>query len=318
MLIYALKAGYQAVAVVRRQDAADLISNAPAAQPFLTNGSLTFALVPDNTQPDAYHDAAKGCTYIIHLASPLAGIPGDLVTPAVAGTKAALSAAEATPTIKRVVFTGSTSSLRHIDQMMPSHPRNQAIAAGNDADIPPTTADTRVPTPPAPPADAPPFERYVASKVTATNTVDAYAASPAFAHAHFSVVSLFPGWVLGPSPLATNKPAALHTSNVILSWLFHHLKLNPLLNIPPEVDDVPAPADTVHVDDVAEAHVNALDTARVPGRQRSFLLASDSPHGAVWSDAETIVRTHLPQEVAAGKIPFAGHLGEFPPLGNGM
>ena len=65
----------------------------------------------------------------------------------------------------------------------------------------------------------------------------------------------------------------------------------------------------MHIDDVVEGHVKALDTKKVPGEYRNFLLNSDSPTGPVWADAEGIVRRELREEVEEGLIPFAGTLG---------
>ena len=102
--------------MVRRQDAVDKISRGPSVQKFLSSGALTFVIVPDNTQRGAYLEAVKHCSYLIHVASPLeTTTPGDLVSAALAGTKAVLEAAQATPSMKRVVFTASVSSLKSFD-----------------------------------------------------------------------------------------------------------------------------------------------------------------------------------------------------------
>ena len=107
---------YHVRAVVRCQDAVDTISRGPSIQKFLSSGALNFAIVPDNTQRGAYLEAVKHCSYLIHVASPLeTTTPGDLVSAALAGTKAVLEAAQATPSMKRVVFTASVSSLKSFD-----------------------------------------------------------------------------------------------------------------------------------------------------------------------------------------------------------
>ena len=140
--------------------------------------------------------------------------------------------------------------------------------------------------------------------------VDEYTATPAFKNAHFSIINIMPGWILGPEELSKNKQVAFQGSNIILAWLFVDLKLGPFLNLPAD-EDVPLLSETVHLEDVVEAHVKALDTERIPSKYQSFLLCSDAPTGPKWMDAVDIVRKELPQEVADGKIPFAGKLGMF-------
>ena len=288
-----------------------MISRGPSVQQYLSSKALTFAIVPDNTKPGAYRQAVEGCSYIIHVASPLATSPGDLVSQAVAGNKAILEAAEATPSIKRVVFTGSTSSIRPFERLLLKHPYNQAMVSGRGSEVPALTAETKVPTQPPVPDSASGFQRYVNSKIAATNLVHDYGAAASEKNVHFSIVNIYPGWILGPEELARNKQEAFKGSNLILGWLFFELNLAPFLDLPLE-EEPPLLAETVHLDDVVESHVKALDTDQVPGQYRNFLLCSDAPVGPVFMDAADTVRKELPQEVADGKIPFAGKLGRFP------
>ena len=75
VLKQALQRGYHVRAAVRRQEAIETITNGPEIQPFISSGALSFIIVADNTSKTAYHEAAKGCTYIIHVASPIATQP---------------------------------------------------------------------------------------------------------------------------------------------------------------------------------------------------------------------------------------------------
>ncbi|KAL6716596.1 hypothetical protein ACLMJK_006163 [Lecanora helva] len=302
-----LKAGYRVRAAVRRQDAVDSISRGPSIQDYLSSGALSFAIVTDNSKPGAYLEAARDSSFIIHVASPLATAPGDLVQQAVAGNKAILEAAEATPSVERVVFTSSTSSIRPFDRMLPEHPANQAIISGNADSIPALTADTKVPTQPPISIDAPGFHKYINAKIAATNLVHGYGAER-LDEVHFSIVNLMPGWILGPEELARNKQEAFKGSNLMLGWLFMELSLAPLMGFS-ESEAPPLLSETVHLDDVVESHVNALNVSRVQGKYRNFLLCSDAPTGPVIMDAVDIVKRELPDEVANGKIPFAGKLG---------
>ena len=280
----------------------------PSVQEYLSNGALTFIIVSDNTKSGAYHESAKGCSYIIHVASPLATAPGDLVSQAVAGNKAILEAAEATSSVKRVIFTASTSSIRPFERMFKGHPANQAVMSGRDDEVPTLTAETKVPTQPPLLDSAPGFHRYINSKIAATNFVHEYTATQK--PGSFSIVNIMPGWILGPEELSQSKQVAFKGSNLILGWLFTQLSLAPFLGLPAD-EDAPLLSETVHLNDVVEGHIKALDTEKVPGKYRNFLLCSETPAGPVMMDAAKIVRRELPQEVADGKIPFAGELGRL-------
>ena len=270
---------------------------------------MSFALVPDYSKPGAFLETAKDCSYIVHLASPLALQPGDLVSQAVAGTKAILEAAEATPSVERVVFTSSVASIRPFERLFLDHPDNQAIISGRADEVQILTADTRLPTKPPVSDETPGFLRYINSKVAALNTIYDYSATHEL-DSHFSIVNLLPGWILGPEELARKKQEAMQGSNMLLGWLFQPVTLAPLVGLPMD-ENPPVLAETVHLSDVVESHVKALDIVKVPGHLRNFLLCSDSPTGPVFMDAVDIVRETLPHEVAEGKIPFAGELGRL-------
>ena len=191
--------------------------------------------------------------------------------------------------------------------MLPDHPANQAIASGRGDKVPPLTADISVPTQDKVSDDAPGFHRYINSKIAAANLVSIYSID--LKNFHFSIVNLMPGWILGPEELARRKQEAFKGSNLILGWLFMEISLAPLLGFR-DGEEPPLLSETVHLDDVVEAHVNALDLVRVQGRYRNYLLCSDAPTGPVIMDAVDIVKRELPQEVAEGKIPFIGRLGK--------
>lgn len=82
---------------------------------------LKFAKFPvelveaDLTQDAGWDEAAKGCTYCIHVASPFPNAPPkrdeDLIIPAVDGTKRILRACVNAGTIKRIVLTSSISAV---------------------------------------------------------------------------------------------------------------------------------------------------------------------------------------------------------------
>ena len=201
---------YHVRAAVHRQDAVDTIPRGTLIQDHISSGALKFALVPDNTKPGAYYHAARDCSHIVHVGSPLPTVPGDLTSQAFAGNRAILEAAEVTLTVKRVVFTASISSIRPVERVLPSHPSIQAIMSGKGEDVATLTADTEIPTEPPISEDAPGFHRYVHSKTSALNYIREYVVSHRF---HFSIVNIMPGWVIGPKALARNKQDAFKGSN---------------------------------------------------------------------------------------------------------
>ena len=309
MIAACLKAGYHVISAVRRQDAVEAISKGPSVQTSVSTGALSFAIIPDNAQSGAYREAVKGCTYIIHLASPLLTVPGDLVKLAVAGVRAVLGAAEITQTAERVVFTGSTSGLKHFERMLLGDPHNKAMLEGRSSEIPTFTADSRTPTPPPLPANAPAQQRYSNAKIACMNLIDDYVAANTPEASHFSIVNIIPGVVLGPDERIDSKAGAFKGSNLVFAWLFMPLKLNRFLGLS-ENDDAPLTGHVTHLNDVVEGHVKALDTERIPSKYQSFLFCCEPPAGPDLGDAADIVRKHLPEDVSEGRIPLAGHLGK--------
>ena len=294
---------------MRSQDAVAAISRGSSVLAFLASGALNFVIVPDNTQTAAYVEPAKECSYIIHLASPLPTVPGDLVSKAVAGTRAILEAAEATLSIKRVIFTLSTASLRPFERLFRTHPANQAISSGRSDEVPTITANTMVPTQPPLPDEVPGFHKYVNSKVASRNLVHDYATAHGQKDLHFSIVNIMPGWIFGPEELTRTKAEAFKGSNQVLAFLFSETRINPLLGLEDEKENAPVLAESVHLDDVVEGHVKALDIDGVPGHYQNFLFCSEGPAGPTWMNAVDIVRKDLSDEVAEGLIPLAGKLG---------
>ncbi len=69
----------------------------------------------DLTVPGAFDEATMGCEYVIHVASPyilnVEDPMGDLLIPAVEGTRSVLAAAAASGTVKRVVLTSSFAAV---------------------------------------------------------------------------------------------------------------------------------------------------------------------------------------------------------------
>lgn len=68
-LVFALQYGYRARVALRRLEQQVKIKNAASIQPFLDD--IEFIQVPDITQLNAFKDAIKGVSYVLHIASPI-------------------------------------------------------------------------------------------------------------------------------------------------------------------------------------------------------------------------------------------------------
>lgn len=77
------------------------------------SGKLTFTEIPDMAVTDAFHDAAKGASAIVHVATPISDddFEEKLIKPSFTITDNVLRAAKAAPSVKRVVITGSVVSV---------------------------------------------------------------------------------------------------------------------------------------------------------------------------------------------------------------
>jgi len=63
---------------------------------------------------------------------------------------------------------------------------------------------------------------------------------------------------------------------------------------------------TVHVDDAARAHIDALKPS-VQGN-KDYILSSDAPDGIDWEDAQNYVRKFFPEAVENGTLKLGGSL----------
>ena len=246
-------------------------------QPYLAN--LSFVIVKDITKDGAFDEAVKDVDYVIHLASPLANPSDDpeneIIRPAVEGTLSILRSATKAPNVKKVVITASVASV------MPS----EAYAPGYEGTI---TADRRVANPTGPYPNF--FVAYGASKVRAYNaTLDFIEKEkPAF-----PVINILPTFVVGRNELATTPETVNAGSNRLA-----------IINVLGGNDPTGRVCNTVHVDDVAEIHVKALQPI-VEGNQ-NFLCTSSNSDAAAWDDALDIVKKHFPAEVKSGLLPCTG------------
>ena len=284
VLLHALRAGYTVRAAVRSESKAASVLARPQVQALNPGPRLSFAVVPDITAPGAYAAAAEDATHIIHIASPLATgdkIPPEqqyahFVRPAVCGTLEMLQAASRSGTVRRVVITSSIVALVPFAELEGAVPRRAPVRPVDRVD------------PPTEPFDSE-FAAYAASKAAALVHAEAWAARERPA---FDIVHLHPSFVLGDNDGAAAPADALRGTNGLVLALLLGKRFGPYIGA------------SVHVDDVARAHVRALNVAAVPGNQ-SYILSQPTR----WNDAKGIVRRAFPAAVETRVLVARGNIG---------
>ncbi|KAJ6442662.1 NAD dependent epimerase/dehydratase [Purpureocillium lavendulum] len=299
VLVRALEAGYRVRAAVRSQAKADALRAVPALQAVpAAERNLSFVVVPDLTLPGAYDAAFAGdgdekggdaVRYVIHIASPLARddigpqqYESELVGPAVKGTLGMLEAARRAGGVRRIVITSSIASL------MP-------VAGRSPEDV--YTADSRFEAPADVSALGSVLEAYGASKLIAFNETEAWVRreQPAF-----DVVNVHPSFVMGREEVHPTPKSLIAggTNRIILGVALGVKSAGPLSNM------------TVHIDDVARVHVDALKPD-IPGNT-SYIVSSNSPpdtlNGSDYAEIPRIVAKHFPKAVESGLLPNNGSL----------
>ncbi|EAW12150.1 putative 3-beta hydroxysteroid dehydrogenase/isomerase [Aspergillus clavatus NRRL 1] len=273
----ALKAGYRLRISVRKE------SQVPQLKKLFAQyeDKIEFVVVPEITQESSFAGKLDGVDYVLHLASPLPhGVDKETYFgPAVDGTTAVLKEAAKVKSIKRVVITSSIAALIPIT----GAPDGGVIRENNGWDLSvDASADF---TGPSPAATA--FKLYHASKLLANNASWDFKKTE---NPHFSLVTLHPAFVYGHNHTQTRAEDIGGTNGMLFGTI---MTGTPSGNIT-----------AVHVQDVAEAQIKALNDA-VPDGSR-FLLAGPK---ASWSDVARIVKRDYPSlgaKIAEG-IPGASY-----------
>lgn len=282
VVVFALQAGYHVRAAVRSQEKADRILAAPSIKELNPGKRLSFTFVPDLLQPGAYEEAVEGVDYIIHLASPITnGISEDkydtdLIKPAIAGTLGILEAAQKSSTIKRIVITSSVVA------MVPWYDFFEA-ETGKVFD-----EQSRTSNPTGPYKSE--FEAYASSKVQAFNATFKFLEET---KPRFDVVHVAPSFVIGKDELVTDAADATRGTNGAALAQILGLK-----------QSWTTPSASVHIDDVALAHIKGLEP-HIPSNY-SLVTQSGGRKGTNWADAIDIVNRNFPKAVAAGILPNDG------------
>ncbi|KFY51275.1 hypothetical protein V496_08873 [Pseudogymnoascus sp. VKM F-4515 (FW-2607)] len=229
---------------------------------------LDFVIIPDLTDEAAFRGKLDGVDYVLHLASPLArGTDRDAIfTPAVKGTLALLKEAAKVPSIKKVVITSSIASLVPITGI----PEGGVIKEDNDWDL---NVDPKANFVDSSNPDATAMTLYRASKLLANNATWEFreAEKP-----HYSVVTIHPAFVFGTNLMQNSAEEVQTGSNGIL-WgsVMGGVPLGEISG--------------VHIQDVAEAHVKALDPKIKDGSK--YLLSAPQ---TTWKDVARIALKAYP------------------------
>ncbi|KAK5722677.1 hypothetical protein LTR15_005909 [Elasticomyces elasticus] len=288
-LRYALEQGYHVRAAVRSQAKADAVRNSPALKGLTDN--LDFVIVPDFLASGAFNEAIKGVKYAVHLASPLAkgsideDLDAKIIQPAVQGAVEMLEAAKKESTVKKVVITSSAVALPPVAVLGGQQRTDQVF----------TTTDRAHDIPGPYPAT---FVAYIQSKIASLKAVDAWVQKHG-SEISFDVITILPGFVGGRSDNATNVAELLDGTNF---WF-----LAPILGKEAAKNAGSQVANTVHVDDVAKAHIESLSD-KVTGNQ-SFILSNQGGE-MQWNDSKAIVSKHFPEAVKSGLLPNDGVIEE--------
>ncbi|KAL5344871.1 hypothetical protein ACLOAV_010268 [Pseudogymnoascus australis] len=281
VLVQALELGYSVRAAIRDPSKSSKIQSTESIKLLNPGPRLSFVTVPDITVDGAYDEAVKSVKYVIHIASPLPkspiepeGYENQLIAPAVKGTLGMLQSVNRTPGIKRVVITGSIASITP----------PEILLNGTDKVVDEST-EAEVAVAPFPHY----FVAYYSSKIAAYQATKYFIAKEQPA---FDIVTLMPTFVIGKNELVTDPTMITDGSNGLAFRQILGQNFSPMVGC------------TVHVDDVARAHVSTLDL-KVPGNGH-FVLNSGELNGTVWGDAINIVARNYPKAVAAGILPNNG------------
>ncbi|KAL4947095.1 hypothetical protein BDW69DRAFT_199905 [Aspergillus filifer] len=232
------------------------------------HNQLEFVIIPDLTDEAAFRGKLDEVDFVLHLASPLAhGTDQDAIfTPAVKGTLALLKEAARVPSIKKVVITSSIAALFPIAGV----PEGGVIKEDNDWDL---NVDPKANFVDSSNPDATSMTLYRASKLLANNTTWEFRETD---KPHFSLVTIHPSFVFGPNLIQSSAEEVQAGSNRILWGTV--------------MGGVPLGSITgVHIQDVAESHIKALDPKIKDGSK--YLLSAPQTS---WRDVARIALEAYP------------------------
>ncbi|CAE6423185.1 unnamed protein product [Rhizoctonia solani] len=272
-----LEAGYNVKGTVRSTSKGDYLSNL-----FKSYGDrFQYIIVEDE---GAFDEAVKGVHGIAHTASPFhfaSEDPKDIIDPAIKGTTGVLeSAHKFGSAVKRVVITSSVAS---VTDGMHHLKTPGTIYTENDWN---TLSEKEIEEKGKYASGS---EKYCASKTLAEKAAWEFVKN---IKPNWDIATCCPSLVLGPFLHQVSNPNALNTSIATLYNFMHNKE-----SISKEALLVPN-FNFVHVQDIALAHVRALEVEEAGGQR---FITSSGPF--CWQDALDVL--DLPPEFPRG-IPGSG------------
>ncbi|CAG7948842.1 unnamed protein product [Penicillium nalgiovense] len=300
-LLDALRAGFRVRCTVRSEAKGEALLSKPALQPFLQADnqapSVEIVVVPDQAARKAFHEAIKGTSYVIHIASPLPSAvtqanghldaEANFLAPARRTAVEMLEAAATTTSVERVVMTSSVAAF--------VSPKIFMGLMRQDSQHP-FTPTSRMPlmTPPFPHSGV----AYVASKVESLAATEAWVKET---NPRFSVINIHPSWVMGRAECAEDVGSLFNTTN--------RLVLNTIVKGQKSQYPVMMGA-VVDVHDVARMQVQSLQKADIvqPGNCRSFIASTPG----IYEDIPGIIRKSFAEQCQDGRVTILGEQASFP------
>ncbi|CZT19578.1 related to flavonol reductase/cinnamoyl-CoA reductase [Ramularia collo-cygni] len=241
---------------------------------------VDIAHIPDLTKPEALRGILEDVDFIFHLASPMPGkgenVQSDYIDPAVSGTLTILKEAARSERVKFVIVVSSILALIPLGGMSkpPVYPKantNERLPVDLGQVFPSGSAGYGM--------------KYSASKILAHQATRDFLSR---SKPNFKLVTFHPAFVLGDS-LIQKHAKDIDGMNAMF-W-------KSLSASQPMI-----PSAFVHVRDVAEAHVKALENYQVLENGTEYILSAPV---FGWDKAAKVVRERYPQiEVSLEKGPF--------------
>ncbi|KAK7527315.1 uncharacterized protein IWZ02DRAFT_121341 [Phyllosticta citriasiana] len=297
ILLEALKVDHDVRIVVYSEAEAEQLRSTSALCSLNKSSNYSFHVVPDPQAPDALGAAAKGAEYIIHVASPLPFQPIEaeqlynaVVGPAVNFTLNVLSAAKSSGSVKRVVCTSSAAAFVSPSELLGADQETTLNKTEEDANED-VLAEPGQPIPDV-------MTAYVGSKTAALQRskrwMEEHGGSERLG---FDLVNVAPTYVFGRHEAATNVEELLSKSNALILGM---VVPKERMGAAPTLSDAEV-SSGVHVDDVVDCHLRALDRTKISGGE-TFLLSTDP----VWNDVPMWTRQIFPKDVDNGLLTCHG------------
>ncbi|THH12526.1 hypothetical protein EW146_g7609 [Bondarzewia mesenterica] len=260
-----LEAGYKVRGTARSSKAVRLRAALASV------GSNFEVAVVDDLASSDLTEAFKGVDFLIHAGSPLPGTaPADtILTSAISGTERVLQYA-LDAGVKKIVVTSSVATLSRWEDLWED---SNLVLTENDWN--PQTWDEGVSP------DATPTEIYMASKKLAETTLWNFAKE----HPDIDITAILPPAIYGPGGHGQFIDTPANGTNVLVYKLLDGPKGRPLH------DQYPAIVSFAHVNDIARAHVLALNAPPSNKPKRIIVVAGHF----TWKDATEYLAKKRPE-----------------------